>query len=201
MYDRFTDRARRVMQLANQEAQRLSDECVTCGHVLIGMVKEGGGIGAIVLRNAGVELRKLRVELEKLAKPGQKTVAMGRLSQTPAVKRAIDYAIEEARNLNHKYVGTEHLLLGLTRDGTLDSMIILAALGIDTRDLRKAIVDRLQCVTSGSVDSEGDAVRDALLRMVGKIREETAAMEKAIVLNNAVVKRIVEIAGVEEDVL
>lgn len=116
MFERFTDRARKVMALANQEAQRLNHEYIGTEHILLGLVKEGSGVGANVLRNLDVDLRKVRLEVEKLVKAGPEMVTMGKLPQTPRAKKVIEYAIEEARSLNHNYVGTEHLLLGLCRE-------------------------------------------------------------------------------------
>src|SRR5450759_1526966 len=97
MFERFTDRARKVMPLANQEAQRFNHEYVGPEHLLL-------------------DLRKIRNEVEKIVQAGPEMVTMGKLPQTPRAKKAIEYAIEEARNLNHNYVGTEHLLLGLLRE-------------------------------------------------------------------------------------
>src|SRR6478736_1488654 len=116
MFERFTDRARKVMALANQEAQRFNHEYIGTEHILLGLVKEGSGVGANVLKNLDVDLRKVRLEVEKLVKSGPDMVTMGKLPQTPRAKKVIEYAIEEARNLNHNYVGTEHLLLGLLRE-------------------------------------------------------------------------------------
>lgn len=115
MFQKFTDRARKVMAFANQEAQRFFHDYVSSEHILLGLVKEGSGVGANVLKNFNVDLRKVRLEVEKLVKSGPEMVALGKLPQTPRAKRVIEYAIEEARNLNHNYVGTEHLLLGLLR--------------------------------------------------------------------------------------
>ena len=115
MFERLTDRARKVMALANQEAQRFNHEYIGTEHILLGLVKEGSGVGANVLKNLGIDLRKVRLEVEKLVKSGPEMVTMGKLPQTPRAKKVIEYAIEEARNLNHNYVGTEHLLLGLAR--------------------------------------------------------------------------------------
>ena len=113
MYERFTDRARKVMQLANQEAQRFNHEYIGTEHVLLGLIKEGSGVAANVLKNLDVDLRKIRLEVEKLVQSGPDMVTMGKLPQTPRAKKVIEYAMEEARNLNHNYVGTEHILLGL----------------------------------------------------------------------------------------
>ena len=114
MFERFTDRARKVMALANQEAQRFQPRIHRDrAHSCLAWSKEGSGVGANVLKNLDVDLRKVRLEVEKLVKSGPDMVTMGKLPQTPRAKKVIEYAIEEARNLNHNYVGTEHLLLGL----------------------------------------------------------------------------------------
>src|SRR5215213_9309841 len=101
MYERFTDRARKVMQLANQEAQRFNHEYIGTEHILLGLVKEGSGVAANVLKNLDVDLRKIRLEVEKIVQAGPDMVTMGKLPQTPRAKKVIEYAIEEARNLNH----------------------------------------------------------------------------------------------------
>lgn len=114
-YSRFTDRARKVMQLANQEAQRFNHECIGTEHILLGLVKEGTGVAANVLKNLDIDPRKIRLEVEKLVQVGPDMVTMGRLPHTPNAKRALEYAVEEAHALNHSYVGSEHILLGLMR--------------------------------------------------------------------------------------
>src|SRR5256886_1466465 len=136
VYERFTDRARKVMQLANQEAWRFSHEYIGTEHILLGLVKEGSGVGANVLKNLEVDLRKVRLEVEKLVKSGPDMVTMGKLPQTPRAKKVIEYAIEEARNLNHNYVGTEHLLLGRR---TKNSPVLLGEAGVG----KTAIVEGL----------------------------------------------------------
>ncbi len=105
MYERFTDRARKVMQLANQEAQRFNHEYIGTEHILLGLVKEGSGVAANVLKNLDVDLRKIRLEVEKLVQSGPEMVTIGKLPQTPRAKKVIEYSMEEARNLNHNYVG------------------------------------------------------------------------------------------------
>lgn len=115
MYERFSDRARKVMQLANQEAQRFGKEFISPEHLLLGICKEGGGVAANVLKNLGVQIGTIRAATEAvLGRPDSgKEIIIGRLPHTPGAKKAIELAIEEARNLLHNYVGTEHLLLGL----------------------------------------------------------------------------------------
>src|SRR5947209_19084666 len=99
VYERFTDRARKVMQLANQEAQRFNHEYIGTEHILLGLVKEGSGTGAQVLRNLDIDLRKIRSEIGKIVQPGPEKVTMGKMPQTPRAKKVIEYAIEEARGL------------------------------------------------------------------------------------------------------
>lgn len=130
MYERFTDRARKVMQLSNQEAQRFNHEYIDTEHILLGIVKEGTGLGAIVLKNFDVDLRKIRLEVEKLIVPGPDMVRMGKLPQTPRAKKAIEYAMEESSFLSHSYVGTEHLLLGLIDEEEGIAACVLKSLGV-----------------------------------------------------------------------
>jgi Clp amino terminal domain, pathogenicity island component len=130
VYERFTDRARRVMQLANQEAQRFNHDYVGTEHILLGLVKDGSGVAANVLKNLDIDLRKIRLEVEKIVWSGPDMVTMGKLPQTPRAKKVIEYSIEEARNLNHNYVGTEHLLLGLLREEEGVAAQVLMNLGL-----------------------------------------------------------------------
>jgi len=143
MFERFTDRARKVMALANQEAQRFNHEYIGTEHVLLGLVKEGSGVGANVLKNLDVDLRKVRLEVEKLVKAGPEMVTMGKLPQTPRAKKVIEYAIEEARNLNHNYVGTEHLLLGLLREHDGVAAHVLMNLGLKLEQVREEVLNLL----------------------------------------------------------
>ena len=143
MFERFTDRARKVMALANQEAQRFNHEYIGTEHILLGLVKEGSGVGANVLKNLDVDLRKVRLEVEKLVKSGPDMVTMGKLPQTPRAKKVIEYAIEEARSLNHNYVGTEHLLLGLLREQDGVAAQVLMNLGLKLEEVREEVLNLL----------------------------------------------------------
>ncbi len=150
MFERFTDRARKVMALANQEAQRFNHEYIGTEHILLGLVKEGSGVGATVLKNLDVDIKKLRLEVEKLVKSGPDMVTMGKLPQTPRAKKVIEYAIEEARALNHNYVGTEHILLGLLRETEGIAAQVLMNLGLKLEDVRQEVLNLL----GASVDEE-----------------------------------------------
>src|ERR1700688_1043140 len=143
MYERFTDRARKVMQLANQEAQRFNHEYIGTEHILLGLIKEGSGVAANVLKNLEVDLRKIRLEVEKLVQSGPDMVTMGKLPQTPRAKKVIEYSIEEARNLGHNYVGTEHLLLGLLREQEGVAAQVLMNLGLKLEDVREEVLNLL----------------------------------------------------------
>ena len=130
MFERFTDRARKVMALANQEAQLFNHEFIGTEHILLGLVKEGSGVAATVLKNMDIDLKKLRLAVEKLVHSGPDMVTMGKLPQTPKARKVIEYAIDEARALNHNYIGTEHLLLGLLRETDGIAAQVLMSLGV-----------------------------------------------------------------------
>jgi ATP-dependent Clp protease ATP-binding subunit ClpC len=128
VYERFTDRAKKIMQLANQEAQRLRHEYIGKEHILLGLMREGSGVAANVLRNLRVDLRDIRLEVEKLLAVGP-DATKGKLPLTPRAKRVIEYALAAARELNHNYIGSEHLLLGLLREEEGIAAQVLAHLG------------------------------------------------------------------------
>ena len=138
------------MALANQEAQRFNHEYIGTEHILLGLVKEGSGVGANVLKNLDVDLRKVRLEVEKLVKSGPDMVTMGKLPQTPRAKKVIEYAIEEARSLNHNYVGTEHLLLGLLREHEGVAAQVLMNLSLKLEEVREEVLNLL----GAGVDSD-----------------------------------------------
>ena len=154
MYERFTDRARKVMQLANQEAQRFNHEYIGTEHILLGLIKEGSGVAANVLKNLEVDLRKIRLEVEKLVQSGPDMVTMGKLPQTPRAKKVIEYSMEEARNLGHNYVGTEHILLGLLREQEGVAAQVLMNLGLKLEEVREEVLSLLGHGMEGGEGSE-----------------------------------------------
>ena len=156
MFERFTDRARKVLALANQEAQRLNHEYIGTEHILLGMLKEGSGVGANVLRNRDVDLRRVRIEVEKLLKSGPEIVKIPKLAQTPRAKEVIRYSIEEARSLGHTYVGTEHLLLGLLRESDGLAGQVLINLDLDIAAVREEVLNLLGAsLQSEAVNKKG----------------------------------------------
>ena len=131
------------MQLANQEAQRFNHEYIGTEHMLLGLVKEGTGVAANVLKNLDVDLRKIRLEVEKLVQSGPEMITMGKLPQTPRAKKVIEYSMEEARNLNHNFVGTEHILLGLLREQEGVAAQVLMNLGLKLEEVREEVLNLL----------------------------------------------------------
>jgi ATP-dependent Clp protease ATP-binding subunit ClpA len=145
MYERFTDRARKVLQLANQEAQRFNHEYIGTEHILLGLFEQGAGVAANVLQNLDIDLCKTRLEIEKIVQAGPGLGPWpGKLPQTPRAKKVIEYAIEEARHFQHNYVGTEHLLLGLLREQEGVAAQILIYLGLKLEDVREEVLNLLR---------------------------------------------------------
>jgi ATP-dependent Clp protease ATP-binding subunit ClpC len=186
MFERFTDRARKVMALANQEAQRFNHEYIGTEHILLGLVKEGSGVGANVLKHLDVDLRKVRLEVEKLVKAGPEMVTMGKLPQTPRAKKVIEYAIEEARNLNHNYVGTEHLLLGLLREHDGVAAQVLMNLGLKLEEVREEVLNLLGAgqeseevsgSSGGSSSSQGQGSGGGSASSASKGKSKTPALD------------------------
>jgi hypothetical protein len=168
MYERFTDRARKVMKLAEKEAMRFNHEYIGTEHVLLGLIKEGSGVAANVLKNLDIDLRKVRREVEKIIQPGPDMVTMGKLPQTPRVKKVIDYAIDEARNLIHNYIGTEHLLLGLLREEEGVAAQVLMNLGVKLPDVRKEVLQILGYEIASEESHSGRVNEDQVLQALGE---------------------------------
>src|SRR3979411_1745018 len=177
MYERFTDRARKVMQLANQEAQRFNHEYIGTEHILLGLVKEGSGVAANVLKNLDIDLRKIRLEVEKRVPAGPDMVTMGKLPQTPRAKKFIEYSIEEARNLNHNYVGTEHLLLGLLREQEGVAAQVLMNLGLKLEDVREEVLNLLGHNMPNESESGGGGGGSGTERSTSKGKSKTPALD------------------------
>ena len=197
-FSTLTDRARKMLALANQEAQRLNHEYIGTEHILLGLVKEGSGVGANVLKNLDIDLRKVRIEVEKLVKTGPEMVTMGKLPQTPRAKKVIEYAIEEARNLNHNYVGTEHLLLGLLREHDGVAAQVLMNLGLKLEEVREEVLNLL----GAGAESEEFPSRIALLvaRLADALRADPDPSESASTLTEHA-HRLLALARLEAGLL
>ncbi len=134
-FDKFTERARRVLTLAQEEAHRFNHNYIGTEHILLGLVREGDGVAAKVLANLGVELNKVRSAVEFIIGRGDRTV-LGEIGLTPRAKKVIELAVDEARRLSHSYIGTEHLLLGLVREGEGIAAGVLESLGVNLERVR-----------------------------------------------------------------
>ena len=151
-FDKFTDRARKVLTLAQDEAQRFNHNYIGTEHLLLGLVREGEGVAARVLENMNVELAKVRTAVEFIIGRGDRPV-VGEVGLTPRAKRVIELAIDEARRLGHNYIGTEHLLLGLVREGEGIAAGVLESLGVNLDKVRHEVIR----VLSQSSSSAGPA--------------------------------------------
>ncbi len=143
MFNRFTERARKVIILAKEEARRFNHDYIGTEHILLGLVREGEGVAATVLKKVGVSLENIRIEVEKLVQPGPTTQIIGDIPFTPRAKKALELAAEEARSLGHNYIGTEHLLLGLIREGEGIASQVLLNLGMDLNTVRNEVMELL----------------------------------------------------------
>lgn len=153
MFDRFTDRARRVMALARKEAQRFNHDFIGTEHILLGLIQEGSGVAANVLKNLGVDTEKIRREIEKNVQSGPSMVTMGQLPFTPRAKKVLELSMEEAQELGHNYIGTEHLLLGLIRENDGVAAQVLLDLNLKLEDVREAVLELLGAESSVQSDS------------------------------------------------
>ena len=142
-YERFTDRARKVMTLANQQAMRLHHQQLDTEHMLLGLAAEGSGIAAHVLKNLGVDFESCRLQVEKLAPPLSQPATVGELPLSSRLTQLIEMSLQEAAKLNHHYVGTEHLILGLARQKDGVAAQALANLGLKLLDIRHEVLNLL----------------------------------------------------------
>ena len=143
MFNRFTERAKKVIFLAREEARRLDHDYLGTEHILLGLIREGEGIGAATLQNLAIDLAQVRAEVEKAVGRGGGTLFLGQIPFTPRAKKVLELAVTEARNLGHNYIGTEHLLLGLIREAEGVAAQILTSLGADLGKVREEVSNLL----------------------------------------------------------
>ncbi|MHC4898450.1 MAG: ATP-dependent Clp protease ATP-binding subunit [Planctomycetota bacterium] len=155
MFDRFTDRAKKVMSFARQEAQKFNHEYIGTEHILLGLVQEGSGVAANVLKNMDIDLEKIRHEVEKIVKTGPSMVTMGQLPFTPRAKKVLELSMEEASALSHNYIGTEHLLLGLIKENEGIAAQVLMNLNVKLDEVREEVLEFLGASDSAQ-DDDGE---------------------------------------------
>src|ERR1700752_3947689 len=165
-FDKFTERARKVLSLAQEEAQRYQHNYIGTEHLLLGLVREGEGVAAKVLSNLGVELNKVRSAVEFIIGRGDRIVT-GDIGLTPRAKKVIELAVDEARRLNHHYIGTEHLLLGLVREGEGIAAGVLEALGVSPEKVRSPVIYVLNQSQSYSQQESRHASKTPVIDQLG----------------------------------
>lgn len=182
MYERFTDRARKVMSLANQSAQEHGQEQVATEHILLGICKEEGGVAARIMKDISLSRSELQEDIENAMHPLKRQVtAMGRLPHSPPAKRVVELAITEAREMGHNYVGTEHLLMGLLLEEEGVAARTLTARGLTTPGVREAIrqlVPGKQTMVAGLPDLLGHRKFHAVIRRVADDDAEDAVADE-----------------------
>ncbi len=198
MFERFTEKAIKVIMLAQEEARRLGHNFVGTEQILLGLIGEGTGVAAKVLKSMGVNLKDSRVEVEKIIGRGSGFVAV-EIPFTPRAKRVLELSLEEARQLGHNYIGTEHLLLGLIREGEGVAARVLENLGVDLTKVRTQVVRMLgetAEVTTGSGTSKG-SVKTATLDEFGTNLTKLASESKLdpVVGRHEEIDRVIQILG------
>ncbi len=198
MFERFTEKAIKVIMLAQEEARRLGHNFVGTEQILLGLIGEGTGVAAKVLKSMGVNLKDSRVEVEKIIGRGSGFVAV-EIPFTPRAKRVLELSLEEARQLGHNYIGTEHLLLGLIREGEGVAARVLENLGVDLTKVRTQVVRMLgetAEVTTGAGSSKGSA-KTATLDEFGTNLTQLASESKLdpVVGRHSEIDRVIQILG------
>ena len=198
MFERFTEKAIKVIMLAQEEARRLGHNFVGTEQILLGLIGEGTGVAAKVLKSLGVNLKDSRIEVEKIIGRGSGFVAV-EIPFTPRAKRVLELSLEEARQLGHNYIGTEHLLLGLIREGEGVAARVLENLSIDLTKVRTQVIRMLgetAEVGSGANSSKGN-IKTATLDEFGTNLTKLASESKLdpVVGRYEEIDRVVQILG------
>jgi ATP-dependent Clp protease ATP-binding subunit ClpC len=154
MFERFTDRARRVVVLAQEEARRLNHNYVGTEHILLGLIHEGEGVAAKALESLGISLEAVRQQVEEIIGQGEQAPS-GHIPLTPRVKKVLELSLREAKQLGHGYIGTEHILLGLIREGEGVAALVLVRLGADLNRVRQQVIQLLHGHQGTAPEAEG----------------------------------------------
>src|SRR5216684_7441739 len=155
MFERFTDRARRVVVLAQEEARMLGHTYIGTEHILLGLIHEGEGVAAKALESLGISQQAVRQQVEEIIGPGQQAPS-GHIPFTPRAKKVLELALREALQLGHNYIGTEHILLGLIREGEGVAAQVLQKLGADLNRVRQQVIQLLSGYTGNGESQPGE---------------------------------------------
>ncbi len=195
-FDRFTKRARRVLTLAQEEAQRLNHNYIGTEHLLLGLVREENGVAVRVLKELKIDLKQIRERVERTVGRGQRAM-YGKLSLTPRTKRVIELAVDEARRLGHHYIGTEHLLLGLIREGEGVAVDVLRGLGVSLDKVRAqtARVMMENATRTGGTETDSKKKDTPLVDQLGTDLTAKAAQGKLdpVVGRKTEIERVIQI--------
>jgi ATP-dependent Clp protease ATP-binding subunit ClpC len=194
MFSRFTERAQKVVVLSQEEARRLGHNVVGTEHILLGLAAEGEGVAARALQALGIGLEKVRHEVENVIGRGEGT-PQGQIGFTPRAKRVLELAFEEARQLGHTYIGTEHILLGLIREGEGVAAQVLKNLGADLDKVRRQVVDLLGGSSPGMVKRESRGRKTPTLDQFGRELTELAREGKLdpVVGREKEIQRVIQV--------
>ena len=197
LFDKYTDRAKRVLMLAQEEARRFNHNYIGTEHLLLGLVREGEGIAAKVLYDMGVDLTKVRSAVEFIIGRGER-VNQGDISLTPRAKKVIELAAEEARRLGHNYIGTEHLLLGLVREGEGIAAGVLESLGVSLEKVRQQVIQSVSQQPSRLTHESGGRQASSRTPLIDQMGIDLTAAARADKLDPVIgreqeIERVVQI--------
>jgi len=195
MHDKFTERVRKVMYLAREEAARLQHDYIGTEHLLLGVIREGEGIAATVLNNLGLDLDAIRQAVESMVAATGGTLTIGEIPFTPRAKRVLELSVDEARQLGHNYVGTEHLLLGLIREGEGVAARVLLELGVDRKKVREETLKLLGGTPSVSQPEREGKVETPALNQFGRDLTALARESKLdpIIGRESEIERVIQV--------
>ncbi|WP_084958203.1 Clp protease N-terminal domain-containing protein [Thermoactinospora rubra] len=176
MFERFSDRARRVVVLAQDEARMLHHNYIGTEHILLGLLHDHEGLACQVLRDAGVDLETVRRAVKDIIGVGATEVAAGHIPFTPRAKKVLELSLREALQLHHTYIGTEHILLGLIREGEGVAAQVLTGQGLNLADLRERVVERIRHKRPGAEHGRS-AVERELLERLDRIQQSLDRIE------------------------
>ncbi len=184
MFERFTDRARRVVVLAQEEARMLSHNYIGTEHILLGLIHEGEGVAAKALESLGISLEAVRQQVEEIIGQGQQAPS-GHIPFTPRAKKVLELSLREALQLGHNYIGTEHILLGLIREGEGVAAQVLVKLGADLNRVRQQVIQLLhgypgkEPAATGAGQQEREVAAGILTR-INAIESRLSAVEQRV---------------------
>ena len=178
MFERFTERARRVVVLAQDEARMLDHNYIGTEHILLGLIHEGEGVAAKALESLGISLDAVRQQVEEIIGRGQQQQPpSGHIPFTPRAKKVLELSLREAQQLGHTYIGTEHILLGLIREGDGVAAQVLVGLGVDLNRARQQVI---RLVTGRAEPQEAAAIAGDLRAQLASVAARLAVIERRL---------------------